>query len=49
MSHELKMGLEKKANAKDFDELKENKASNEFVEKLRDRVNQIDERLEKAL
>jgi|LauGreDrversion4_2_1035121.scaffolds.fasta_scaffold846043_2 hypothetical protein len=49
MSHELKMGLEKKANVKDFDELKENKASNEFVEKLRDRVNQIDERLEKAL
>ena len=49
MSHELKLGLEKKANVKDFDELKEQKASNEFVEKLRDRVNQINERLEKAL
>lgn len=39
MSHELKLGLEKKANVKDFEELKEQKASNEFVEKLRDRVN----------
>lgn len=49
MSHELKLGLEKKANVRDFEDLKENKASNEFVDKLRDRVNQINERLEKAL
>lgn len=49
MSHELKLGLEKKANCKDLDEVREEKASLILVEALVKRINKLEETVTKGV
>ena len=49
MSHELKLGLEKKANCKDLDEVREEKASLVLVEALVKRINKLEETVTKGV
>jgi hypothetical protein len=49
MSHELKLGLEKKANIKDLEQMQEEKASMVLVEALVKRINKLEETVTKGV
>jgi hypothetical protein len=49
MSHELKLGLEKKAGVKEFEQMKAEKASLILVEALVKRVNKLEETVAKGV
>jgi hypothetical protein len=49
MSHELKLGLEKKAGVKDLEQVREEKASLILVEALVKRLNKLEETVTKGV
>lgn len=49
MSHELKLGLEKKAGVKDLEQVREEKASLVLVEALVKRLNKLEETVTKGV